>query len=85
MYNEIIFTETIKQYYYYLFFGGYFQHFDKEIKSQGIFWGTEKYWEKIFMFFSFLKNSFTERGHSHRPLLDMGGWIWRPGWRSALI
>ena len=51
MYNEIIFTETIKQYYYYFSVGTYFQHFDKEIKSQGIFWGTEKYWEKIFMFF----------------------------------
>ena len=63
MYNEIIFTETIKQYYYYFSVGTYFQHFDKEIKSQGIFWGTEKYWEKIFMFFFFTKIL-----HRERPL-----------------
>ena len=64
MYNEIIFTETITQYYYYLFFGGYFQHFDKEIKSQGLFWGTEKYIGKNYLcFFLFLKIL-----HRARPL-----------------
>ena len=37
MYDEIIFTGTIKYYY----FRWVFQHFDKEIKSQGLLWGQK--------------------------------------------
>ena len=61
MYNEIIFTETIKQYYYYFSVGTYFQHFDKEIKSQGLFWGQKNIGEKIIYILFFFKKSFTER------------------------
>ena len=79
MYNEIIFTETIKQYYYY-FSVGTFNILIKR-SNHRVFFGDRKILgKKLFIFFSFLKNpSPSEATHIDLCLTWVDGYGGRAG------
>ena len=79
MYNEIIFTETIKQYYYY-FSVGTFNILIKRSNHRVFFRGQKNIGKKYLCFFLFLKNpSPSEATHIDLCLTWVDGYGGRAG------